>query len=56
MPANMLSKGELADLDVADVLGDLLDDAVERLPTELLRPRNVVVGDALDHGLEQRNW
>ena len=57
MPANMLvERRELADLDVADVLGDLLDDAEHGPLTDraVAALEDVVVGDALDRGLEQR--
>ena len=47
---------ELADLDVADVLGDLLDHAEHGPLTDraVAALEDVVVGDALDRGLEQR--
>ena len=46
----------MADLDVADVLGDLLDDAEHRALADraVAALEDVVVGDALDRGLEQR--
>ena len=47
---------EPADLDVADVLGDLLDDAEHRALTDraVAALEDVVVRDALDRGLEER--
>ena len=46
----------MADLDVADVLGDLLDDAEHRSLTDraVTALEDVVVRYALDRGLEQR--
>ncbi len=57
MPGEHVVEGrQRADLDVANVLGDLLDDAEHRALTDraVATLEDVVVGDALDRRLEQR--